>query len=342
MKYLKHLCLFFFLILKMEDGYSQITIYNPIETQVSPSGEYLLAITSLDTVGFDDSVKPVDIVVYSLETRNQILKLENKIVDIAGKHLIKWITDEIFYINEPFLYDIETKSYLNKSIPTPYGIFGFSKNLEDLLYLGYDFNTYTTFLIERNYGSTNVDTEIKQFDYIFDETDRVPPFDVEFISKENQIGLVGFLDAEYFLYTFNFDDHTLLKNGRYKPDRKWYPVKFILIDTTGYVHNKRSNELILLSDSLHVIAKDVDDVVLANNKLIFKRGDELFCFKNEAYEEQRIVQDAHLIGKELIFSDGTRFVFKETEGKNFLDPINYGTDYIMKVYRYHLNELGDK
>lgn len=90
MKYLKHLCLFFFLILKMEDGYSQITIYNPIETQVSPSGEYLLAITSLDTVGFDDSVKPVDIVVYSLETRNQILKLENKIVDIAGKHLIKW------------------------------------------------------------------------------------------------------------------------------------------------------------------------------------------------------------------------------------------------------------
>lgn len=342
MKYLKCLSVFFLLIFKIQFGYSQITLNNPIETSISPSGKYLLAIISLDTLGFDDSVKPINVVVYNMETKKQLIKLENKIIDVANNNLIKWITDEIFYVNTPFLFDIETKNYLNKSIPTPYMIFGFSNKLEELLYLGYNLNTYTTFLMERSYGNTNIDTEIVQFDYMFDETDMVPPYDLDFKLPENQIGLVGYLNAEYFLYTFDFANQKLNKRGSYKPNKKWNPVKFILIDDTAYVHNKGSNELILLSDSVQIIAGNVNDIILANESLVFKRGDGLFCFKNEIYEDQKIVQDDRLTGKELIFSDGTNFIFKEVEGKNYLDPINYGTDYIVMVYKYNLNELRGK
>jgi hypothetical protein len=177
---------------------------------------------------------------------------------------------------------------------------------------------------------------------MFEASDAVPPYELSYERINDQIGLIEYRDAVYSLYSYDFSNQNLREIANYKPYKKWDAIKFVLIDTTGYVLNKRSNELILLSDSLHVIAKDVDDVVLANETLIFKRGDELFCFKNEIYEEQRIVQDARLIGKELIFSDGTNFVFKEAKGKNYLDPINYGTDYIVKVYRYDLNELRDK
>lgn len=321
---------------------AQIELKNPAIYQFSPDVEKLLVFFDQDTIGYDDYYRPVNIQIIDLSTGKSQLIWKDQLTYLTDKNAIYWIDNNTIYFPDNNLVKLKSNLIEKINLPKLAVVLGFSQSLKSFLYINYDINNNKFNLFERkNENGENQNINIGIIERFYEISDAKPPIEIENWDTQNKVLFFGYGGNNYSLFQFDFNNSLLSNIARYKSDKFWDDIKFIVLNNQIFVHNKKNKELILLNDSLCRKWDDVLNSTVLNEKyLLIQKLNGIYKLNTLTFNVDQIIIDQHFLNKKLVKAKNSKLYFIEEIGKNYRDPINHNTDYMINIYQVDLNELG--